>query len=133
MKRPVTSVINQPNIQPHGGFVSPKDLTEEQLSDEGMPLSLYSFAQLIDLSCKMGVLSPQTIGLIVDYLTRTEIALFFGTSPEDAIIDSFIISAYGAKLANKTADATNLEVELANLYSKEKKIIRKSCRRQASL
>ena len=120
MKRPVTSIVSQPNLQPHGGFIPVKDLTEEQLSDNKDRVSLYTMEQLIDLSCKMGTLSPQTIGLIVDYLTRTEIALFAGATPKEAVFNAFIISVYGAKMANKLDEAVELENKLIEQYSKEK-------------
>jgi len=117
MKRPVSSIVNIPKLQPHGGFIPPKDMTVELLDDD--PRDQYE--RLVDMSCKMGSLRPQTLGLVFDYLLRTEIALMAGADLAEAIFNAFKVSFMGADLAHKYDEAEELALKLAELYQKKKR------------
>lgn len=117
MKRPVSSIVNIPKLQPYGGFIPPKDMVVELLDDN--PRDQYE--RLVDMSCKMGSLRAQTLGLVFDYLLRTEIALMAGVDLIEAIFNAFKVSFMGADLAYKYDEAETLALKLADLYQKKKR------------
>lgn len=117
MERPVSSIVNIPKLQPHGGFIPPKDMTVEPLDDEVSN----NYEYLVEMSCKMGSLRPQSLGLVFDYLLRTEMALIAGENASDAILNTFKVSFMGASLANKMDDARKLALKLFDLYQKKKR------------
>ena len=119
MRQPVTRIVNTPKIQPYGGYIPTKDLTEEPLTDE--PL----YRSLLETSCKMGTLTPQSLGLVFDYILRTDLAVMAGSDPVDAVLNAFEVSFLGAKLINKIDDALTLGQKIADLYGKKKKKLAK--------
>ena len=116
---PVTRIVRAPNLQPYGGFIPPKEMEREILSND--PL----YMDLVDRGCKNGGLQPQALGLVFDYILRTELAIFSGVGLADAIINAFKVSCLGAKLAHKEKKALALVSKLASLDEKKKKNYKK--------
>ena len=117
IKRPVSSIVNIPKIQPHGGFAPPKEMEEVLLDDD--PRDRYEW--LVDTTCKMGSLSPQIRGLVFDYLLRVELAIMAGAAVDDAVLNAFQVSFMGANIAGRFDEAEKLAIKLVELYKKQKR------------
>lgn len=114
IKKPVSAIVNIPKIQPHGGFIPPKDMAVKQFESK-----TNNYEQLIGVISKLEekTLSPQSFGLVFDYLLRTEMAIIFKVRPAEAVIDAFKVSFLGASEIDKFNDAKALAFELIKCYS----------------
>ena len=119
MKLPVTRIVKIPKIQPYGGFIPSKNLAVEPLTDEP------HYIELVEKCCKEGALNPQSLGLVFDYVLRTDIAIMNGISPADAVLNAFEVSFLGAKMINKLDDALKLATKIANLFRHRDKNLKK--------
>lgn len=119
MKLSVAKIVDIPQIQPYGGYIPAKNLVEEPLTDQP------HYIKLVDMTCKMGTLTPQSLGLMFDYMLRTDMATMAGEDPGDAVINAFYVSFLGAKLINKLDEAKALGREIAKLYGEKKRSVTK--------
>lgn len=117
MKQPVSRIITIPGIQPRGGFLPPKKLSVESLCNH--PETKYE--ELVVKLCRSGALSPQTLGLVFDYLLRVEILLSADIAVEESIQEAFYISLLGAKLADQAENAKALVGKLIRLYKNKRR------------
>lgn len=121
MMMPVTAIVKTPGIQPRGGFIPPEEMSVDLLCGDNTP----EYSKLVDLCYKLGNLSPQTMGLVFDYLLRTKIDINSGVPAEEAILNAFNISIAGAGMANREKEARDLVSKLAALYKDDAKNCKK--------
>lgn len=119
MKLSATNIVNIPKIQPRGGFLPPKNFTAKPLTDNPR------YIKLVEICCKGGVLAPQSLGLVFDYILRVDMAIIVGTNPADAVLNAFEVSLLGAKVVNKLDDALKLAAKIANLFEERHKNFKK--------
>lgn len=127
MKRPVTRVVETAGLQPRGGFVPPKDMIVTDLVDDD------DFLMTVTTLGEYADVSPTTVGMVVDYLLRADLALYKGTDVTEAVFNAFIISMMGAKMVNKIDDAIDLEKQISEELIKGKdrnykKVVTCACR-----
>lgn len=114
MKKSVTNIVATPGLQPRGGFIDPHDMEAKQMSEypEG------GIKAMLDVTTSEGNFSSQSLGLVFDYLLRTEIAIMSGEKISKAVVEAFEVSCRGAIMINKWDKAQKLVRNIALLYAK---------------
>lgn len=121
MKQTVSRVVKQSGIQPRGGYLPPKDWEVEDMDNTP---ELGDAVQEVGEYCSI---SPQTVGMVVDYLFRADYGLIHSDEPVKAMADAFRISILGANMVGMIDQAheyfKNIGLELAKGQDRNNKVI----------
>ena len=127
MKQPVSRIVKQSGIQPRGGYLPPKSWEVEDMDGNS---ELAEAVQEVGEYCSI---SPQTVGMVVDYLFRSDYGLIHSDDPVKAMADAFRISIMGANMVGLVDKAykyfRNIALELIKGQDRNNKvIIENACR-----
>ena len=114
----VTSAVNTPGLQPHGGFLSPDEMAIESISKEE------DYEKKNSILNNLGNISSTSLGLVFDYLFRLEYYLDRGKPFMDAANNAFSIAYKGAMLSGRYYDLNELFEKLKTYYERRDKNFR---------
>lgn len=121
MKQTVSRIVKQSGIQPRGGYLPPKDWEVEDMDDTPeLGDAVHDIGECVSIS-------PQTVGMVVDYLFRADYGLIHSDEPVKAMADAFRISIMGANMVGMVSKADKyfktIALELIKGQDRNNKVI----------